>query len=654
MNMRIPFYLNILAISFGFSTLSIGCNDHPIEALDQVLSAVNRVENRLPAKTKLDFLFVIDNSNSMCEEQKRLADNFKLFSDFLFDELQGAADYRIAVVSTDIGALTNPPKGNQETRGQFLYAPASPDSAQCRDANGNQSPPPTQDCDPAGPDINPIISSDYIDNLFQNEFAAETRSMMQKQELEKQFRCRATLGIGGYLYEKGLEAMRLALSCNGPNASKFSQCCINYGQPNSYYNPACVIPDGSPEPEFLRPDASLIVIFITDENDCSTPNDAPNETSRLICRSGGTIDERPQDGVPDIYADYCRGISAQECYQRECGEYTAEGPAKCREMRCDIQYTQNIECEWFRTRLTPVAEYRDFLQGLKARPLDQILVAPIVGFRAYTELGNQLRFSNGTPTSDSCNDENNPDRTSEACCPEGNCRGVRSVPPTCSFLTRGVLAYPGTRYLELADEMGDNGLGCPVGNEPIIDRVAETIMSQPNLQDSDCVNICVEDFVAPLQAIKDRVSDLLNTYCIDRLPACIVPASNINGQISPERPCAGEEFMNPSYYPVRVSKQCTSAACDEISPLTVLNSGWRLQLGVGGCAAQIFLDDVPPAGSEIFVEFLVDAGNVINDGQPANEPMNMIPAPVAGMSAPVAGMPAPAPTAGMPAPTPTP
>ena len=45
-----------------------GCNDHPVLPLDQVLNASNRVENRLPAKTKLDFLFVIDNSSSMGEE----------------------------------------------------------------------------------------------------------------------------------------------------------------------------------------------------------------------------------------------------------------------------------------------------------------------------------------------------------------------------------------------------------------------------------------------------------------------------------------------------------------------------------------------------------------------------------------------------------
>ena len=49
---------------FGlFSLISalalFACNDHPVEPIDQILSASNRIENRLPAKTKLDFLFVL-------------------------------------------------------------------------------------------------------------------------------------------------------------------------------------------------------------------------------------------------------------------------------------------------------------------------------------------------------------------------------------------------------------------------------------------------------------------------------------------------------------------------------------------------------------------------------------------------------------------
>ena len=113
-------YLAVL----GLLVILGACNHYNVEPLDQILNASNRIENRLPAKTKLDFLFVIDDSSSMGEEQKALAENFKTFSDFLFDELQGAADYRIAV--TNSGVVNEAANCTEEkaASGKFLYKPA--------------------------------------------------------------------------------------------------------------------------------------------------------------------------------------------------------------------------------------------------------------------------------------------------------------------------------------------------------------------------------------------------------------------------------------------------------------------------------------------------------------------------------------------------
>ena len=64
---------NVCLLALSASLLA--CNEHPVQPLDSVVTSVNRQENRLPAKTKIDFLFVIDNSGSMCEEQANLANN---------------------------------------------------------------------------------------------------------------------------------------------------------------------------------------------------------------------------------------------------------------------------------------------------------------------------------------------------------------------------------------------------------------------------------------------------------------------------------------------------------------------------------------------------------------------------------------------------
>ena len=105
-------------LGFFLFSLLIACNKHPAEKVEDILNAVVVVDHSLPPKTKLDFLFVIDNSNSMCQEQERLSKNFTLFSNFIFDELKGTADYRIAVTSTDIGSSKDPISAN--LRGAFL------------------------------------------------------------------------------------------------------------------------------------------------------------------------------------------------------------------------------------------------------------------------------------------------------------------------------------------------------------------------------------------------------------------------------------------------------------------------------------------------------------------------------------------------------
>lgn len=259
---RLNFIRNI-AVGLLAGSVVAGCNDHPVDRLDKVVTAVNRQENSLPAKTKIDFIVVMDNSGSMCEEQDNLGANFSTFSTFLYDQLGDSADYRIAVVSTDM---------HSADKGKFLAKPANPvPSLNCTDAEGNPEAPDTEDCFGEDSDLPLIIKSDNISS---------------RDDLERKFRCLATLGTGGDGFEKGLEAMRLGLSCNGPNRAKFGECCVEQSANNWVYNPACEIPEGVEDPEFLRPDAVLVVLFLTDEDDCSDPASNPGASRRAICKYG--------------------------------------------------------------------------------------------------------------------------------------------------------------------------------------------------------------------------------------------------------------------------------------------------------------------------------------------------------------------------------
>jgi len=77
----------------------VACNDVPSKTLagyDLIVSQVVSSESRI----KIDFLWVMDNSSSMCQEQNALARDFNVFVDQLkeFSNI----DYRVAVTTTDV------------------------------------------------------------------------------------------------------------------------------------------------------------------------------------------------------------------------------------------------------------------------------------------------------------------------------------------------------------------------------------------------------------------------------------------------------------------------------------------------------------------------------------------------------------------------
>ncbi len=427
-------------------------------------------------KNALDLLFVIDNSGSMCEEQERLANAFKDFTSLVYDQFKGNVDYRIAVTSTDIGTIkVQSVEPNQ--RGAFIYAPADPTQPVCQDGGT----PNTMDCPAMGPTDN-IISSQEISQMTLDELkgslgeisnncaddrACETLAY-QKAYAERLFRCAVTLGTNGYFIEKGLEAMRLSLSCEGPNRALFGDCCEMDANGKYTYNPSCD-PNGANQPKFLRPNAKLSVVIVSDENDCSTPGDNPDMTSRLICVSNGTIDING-NGIPEVY-DMAYGNRANDMFTQDCGN---DSFADCAEKICDLPYAQNIECEWLQSALTPVEDYKVFLESLKQNPTEQLSFSALVGFRGYTEIGNPLVY---VPSEDYanavCADPSSMERNTELCCPEGECKKI-DVSFSCEIRAKKISAGAGTRYLKLAEALKSNGNGCRPYEEASYDESTQS------------------------------------------------------------------------------------------------------------------------------------------------------------------------------------
>jgi hypothetical protein len=201
----------------------------------------------------VDILFVVDGSPSMAQEADNLAEQMMVVA-AVYDPPRGGIDYRLAVVDAQVpqpGCEVDVDAGGRfidtscrERLGDFVSGPnAEAESVDRRfvgctqrcshEALATES---TVTLEDPTPRSRPWIESTYgITNL------PEDRSV------ESDLLCRGPTGIGGCTFEAPLEAMRLAL--------------LRAEDPSD------------PAYGFLRPDAALFVLFITDEPDCSFGDD---------------------------------------------------------------------------------------------------------------------------------------------------------------------------------------------------------------------------------------------------------------------------------------------------------------------------------------------------------------------------------------------
>jgi hypothetical protein len=250
---------------------------------------------------KLDILFMIDDSGSMKDKQDNLARNFPRFMRVLEDAVPagGALDAHVAVVSSDLGVAAG---GEDAT----CFANGGD--------NGRFQATPRGVC--AGPRDHFIIT-----NGAQKNFDGEIGDV---------FSCIARLGTQGCGFEHQLGSVRRALGGD----------------------PAAPMPPENAG--FLRPDARLGIILITDEDDCTAPDGSDLFTND-----------------PAKLAAY----GPRESYR--CNEFghLCGGAAPPRAP------SQGLTCESNETassRLVHVSDFVDFVRGLKADP-DMVRVAAITG-----------------------------------------------------------------------------------------------------------------------------------------------------------------------------------------------------------------------------------------------------------------------------------
>ena len=165
---------------------------------------------------KLDLLFMLDDSPSMSEEQANLARNFPRLIDALKTMPSGFPDLHLGVVSSDLGT------GNSSVPGVCGTSMGDRGALQARPGCGLDD------------DARPYLVSEAGGSV--TNFTGD---------ISEVFACMAKLGTLGCGFEHQMQAVRMALSG--------------------------FIPDNQ---GFLRPDAHLAVVLVTDEDDCSAPADS--------------------------------------------------------------------------------------------------------------------------------------------------------------------------------------------------------------------------------------------------------------------------------------------------------------------------------------------------------------------------------------------
>ncbi len=155
--------------------------------------------------SKIDFVFVVDNSLSMEDDQANLVANFPALIEGIESTLDEVDDYHVGVVATDAYGWNSP---------------------NCRFMGG----------------LVTQTGGDASSGEVCGPFAEGHNYMTEQDDLTQSFACAAKMGVGGFGAEAPMDALKAAI---GGNLAGAGQC--NEG--------------------FIRDDALLVAVVITDEWD---------------------------------------------------------------------------------------------------------------------------------------------------------------------------------------------------------------------------------------------------------------------------------------------------------------------------------------------------------------------------------------------------
>ena len=319
----------LLAASVGLFT---ACNQHPVSFSAAVGSVEFIQTTSVDGSQKLDMLWVVDNSGSMCQEQTTLRNNFELFIDKLNDT---NLNFHIGVVTTDMNPDYVLEPVSSPGRLQSTPQPVPGFDSSCHTAVTEDGVPIPGDYTPirdaiaaavncmANPDnqFNQLTDADIEcalysqpagcsigwagcdgaatpctpEHIFPDPSSYKTVPKVLKSDdyrngatldvdaLKADFACMSFVGTRGYGIEKGLsaviEATKPEVTGGAADVDAADVSAPNHG--------------------LIRQNARFAVVFVTDENDCSHDGSLREDTA-----CGGDVCEfENKEGVASALID---------------------------------------------------------------------------------------------------------------------------------------------------------------------------------------------------------------------------------------------------------------------------------------------------------------------------------------------------------------
>ena len=431
----------------------IGCNQHPLKEVEYESHSGKRVTLSVDPQRDVDILFVIDNSGSMGEEQATLAGNFGAFIDVLEAE-DVAANYRIAVTTTDNGHVHC--AGTGAEAGNFVLSSCRQRLDQFVSQPGSAAPVDAQDV--ACLDLCPEALADLEAQPTTTDVDSQERARPWLERIDGRtnlpdgveptaaFACFGPQGVDGCGYEAPLESMYKALARAGDeNEDEFG---------------------------FLRTDALLAIVFVTDEADCSVRPGYDGVFDPDGDRALWTSDENyPTSGVC-----WNAGVTC------ETGD---DGRLSCAPANVGVD---GVEADEDDAVLQPLTRYVELLQGIEDRKRDatgnhelDVLVSVIAGVPSG---GGDVEYGRGT---------------------DPDFEEAYGIAPGCS--SENGEAVPPARLLELASTFAGDASNlysvCDADYTPALEEIADRFRQE---FEPACVSTCPRDI--------DRIEDGLQTDCV--------------------------------------------------------------------------------------------------------------------------------------------